>query len=108
MSEGTLSEVESVDVEPYISWVHNILMCKKEPLTTIFDKLQTCYGKKIVLGPGLSLITVTGKLYLKDDFYDVLKSISYSVPLTYEEAGNVIYVYKRLEEPDDQFVPESK
>lgn len=108
VSEGTLSEVESVDVEPHISWVHNILMCKKESLTTVFDKLQTCYGKKIVLGPGLSLITVTGKLYLKDDFYDVLKSISYSVPLTYEEAGNVVYVYKRLEEPEDQFVPESK
>ena len=95
---GVLSEKEDVDVDSHISWVHNILICRNDSLASVFDKLQVCYGKNIVLGPGLSFITVTGKLYLKDDFHDVLKSISYSVPLTYKDNGDVVYIYKKTEE----------
>ena len=95
---GIISEKEDVDVDSYISWIHNILVCRNDSLTKVFDKLQVCYGKNIILGPGLSFITVTGKLYLKEDFHDVLKSISYSVPLTYEDSGDTMYIYKRMDE----------
>ena len=101
VSDGVISEKECVDVDSYISWVHNILMCDNDPLKAVFDRLEVCYGKKVVLGPEISFVPVTGKLYLKDNLTDVLKSISYSVPLVYEVNGDTIFVYKKIEEDAD-------
>ena len=102
VSHGVISDKERVDVDSYISWVHNILMCDNDPLKIVFDKLEVYYGKKVILGPEISFVPVTGKLYLKESLTDVLKSISYSVPLVYEENGDTIFVYKKIEEADTE------
>ena len=102
VSDGVISDKECVDVDSYISWVHNILMCDNDPLKVVFDRLEVCYGKKVILGPEISFVPVTGKLYLKDSLTEVLKSISYSVPLVYEDNGDTIFVYKKIEEVDTE------
>lgn len=81
-----------VDVSSYISWTHNQLIYDDEPLGNVFKRLDTCYGREFELAPGVAEIKVTGKLYLKEDLDAVLRSISFSTPVEFEERGNRIYV----------------
>jgi len=104
VNEADFSTKTNVNVENHISWVHNILVCDDESLENIFSKLRLCYGQEFVIGPGVSMISVTGKLYLKEDLHEVLCSISYSVPIKYEERNGVIYVLRNNVEDGQSFI----
>lgn len=91
---GSAAAPEKVDVEPYVSWVRNTLVCRSESLETVFRKLNLAYDREFVLGPGVSALEVSGKLNLKDSLEDVLHTISFSAPIYYETSEEKIYVYK--------------
>lgn len=91
---GSAAAPEKVDVEPYVSWVRNTLVCRSESLETVFRKLNFAYDREFVLGPGVSALEVSGKLNLKDSLEDVLHTISFSAPIYYETSEEKIYVYK--------------
>lgn len=91
---GKLHSPLNVDVEPYICWVKNMLMYTDEPLNKVFKKLNLYYGKEFVLEPGVAELQVSGKLDLKEELEDVLHTISYSVPIYFEEINDIIYVRK--------------
>ncbi len=94
MSPGKLGAPEKVDVEPYVCWVRNVLMCSNESLESVFRKLNLAYDREFVLGPGVGTLAVSGKLNLKDSLEDVLHTISFSAPIYYETVEEKIYVYK--------------
>lgn len=100
LTPGDLAEITpagtgdpvKVDVEPYISWIHNILICSDEPLDNVCRRLHRCYDMEFVIEPSVADITVTGKLYLKDDLDAVLRSISYSTSVRFDRRDGKIYV----------------
>jgi len=94
VSTGSIGVPEKVDVEPYVSWVRNTLVCRSETLESVFRKLNFAYDREFVLGPGVSALEVSGKLNLKDSLEDVLHTISFSAPIYYETVEDKIYVYK--------------
>lgn len=91
---GQLDKPKDVDIEPYVCWVKNMLMYSDEPLSRVFNKLNLYYGKEFVLDSGIEKLLVSGKLDLKENLEDVLHTISYSVPISYEEIDSKIYVRK--------------
>lgn len=92
---GRMEPAENVDVEPYVCWVRNMLICKDETLENVFRKLNLAYDREFVLGPGVSALQVSGKLNLKDSLEDVLHTISFSAPVYYELSGGKTYVWKK-------------
>lgn len=104
VSGEKIYEQGKVEVWNHISWVHNILVYEDDSLETVFSRLGLCYGCEFVIGPGVSSITVSGKLYMKDNLQDVLQSISYSVPVRYEERNGAIYVYRNDSEEGKSFI----
>lgn len=94
VKNGNIGAPEKVDVEPYVSWVRNTLVCRNESLETVFRKLNLAYDREFVLGPGVSALEVSGKLNLKDSLEDVLHTISFAAPIYYENSEGKIYVYK--------------
>ena len=94
VKNGSIGAPEKVDVESYVSWVRNTLVCRNESLETVFRKLNLAYDREFVLGPGVSALEVSGKLNLKDSLEDVLHTISFAAPIYYENSEGKIYVYK--------------
>lgn len=91
---GKLHSPKNVDVKPYVCWVENMLMYIDEPLDKVFRKLNLYYGKEFVLESGVAELPVSGKLDLKGKLEDVLHTISFSVPIYFEEINDSIYVRK--------------
>lgn len=81
-----------VDVEPYISWINNILICRNEPLDKVCRRLWRCYDREFVIDPSVADISVSGKLYLKEDIDAVLHTISYSTSVVFVHKDGKIYV----------------
>lgn len=94
VSAGSAGTPEKVDVEPYVSWVRNTLVCRSERLENVFRKLNLAYDREFVLGPGVSELEVSGKLNLKENLEAVLHTIAFSAPIYYETVEEKIYVYK--------------
>ena len=92
---GRLAPAENVDVEPYVCWVRNMMICEDETLENVFRKLNLAYDREFVLGPGVSGLQVSGKLNLKESLEDVLHTISFSAPVYYEASDGKIYVWKQ-------------
>lgn len=96
VSAGSAGAPEKVDVEPYVCWVRNTLVCRNESLESVFRKLNLAYDREFVLGPGVSALEVSGKLNLKDSLEDILHTISFSAPINYETSEEKIFVYKEM------------
>ena len=94
LNPGGMGAPEKVDVEPYVSWVRNTLVCRNESLENVFRKLNFAYNREFVLGPGVSALEVSGKLNLRGSLEDVLHTISFSAPIYYETVEGKTYVYK--------------
>ena len=83
-----------VNVDKYVSWVDNLLVYDNEPLREVFNRLSTMTGKEFVLGKGVSVMRVSGKLDLKEGLGNVLSTISFAAPVRFEERDEKIYVSK--------------
>lgn len=92
---GKMEDAENVDVEPYVCWVRNMMICEDETLENVFRKLNLAYDREFVLGPGVSGLQVSGKLNLKESLEDVLHTISFSAPVYYEFSDGKTYVWKQ-------------
>ncbi len=84
---------ESVDVSLYSSWKNGYLIFKSESLSEIFKKLERYYNCRIILESPLEGITFSGKLDLKEDLEQVLKTISFTSDFTVNKE-NDYYIIK--------------
>lgn len=80
------------EVDKYISWTDNILLIDNISLKDVFEKLHLYYGKEFISSPQIETIITSGKLELKENFADVMRAITFSVPISYQEAGNKVYL----------------
>ena len=91
-NSSELTIPKKVDTESYISWINNIMVYKKEPLNSVFDRLHHYYGLNFKINCDISNIYISGKLDLQETVEDVLASIASSVPVECVRIGNDVSV----------------
>ena len=57
-----------------------------------FSRLNAHYGVEFVLGSGVDERKVTGKLNLKDDIDEVMRTISFTSSISYRKSNGKIWV----------------
>lgn len=86
--DGTLSAPRRADIASRISWVSSTLVYDNEPIEAVFDRLRLYYGKRFEPDTDLGHIHISGKLAMPGSLDEVLESISFSVPLTFEHTDS--------------------
>ena len=89
---GELEQPVKVDVEQYICWMDDVLIFQDDTLERVFSRLKAHYGVEFVLGPGVDSRKVTGKLNLKDDIDEVMRTISFTSSISYSKSNGKIWV----------------
>ena len=100
IQEGKLEQPKIVNVQKYISWINDLLICENEPLPNVLKKLGLYYGKVFIWEDGAKQIQLSGKLELKEDLEKVLHTIAFSFPVFFEEQQtdtDTIHVRTRIE-----------
>ena len=89
-----------VNVEEYISWTEGVLIFNKTPFSVVLKKIGRHYDVKFVNDSGndLSEKTCTGKLFLSEDFEEILISLSALASTQFRREGNVIHLVKENEQ----------
>lgn len=90
--DGELKQPVKVDVEQYICWIDDVLIFNDDTLEKVFSRLNAHYGVEFVLGPGVDKLKVTGKLNLKDDIDEVMRTISFTSSISYSKSNGKIWV----------------
>ncbi|GHT61960.1 anti-sigma factor [Bacteroidia bacterium] len=87
-------QTKQVNVYDYISWKDGLLQFHSEPLNRILNRLSRYYDVKIECESEIQNMRCTGKLVLFDDFKNVLKIISNTIPVQYEQSEDQIIFTK--------------
>ena len=69
---------DKADTDAYTSWIHGYLIVEQEPVTDVLKKLGRYYNRSIIIANGISGITFSGKLDLKDNIEEVLKDLAFA------------------------------
>ncbi len=85
--------VHPVDVQEYIAWKDGFYQFKQESLEVITKKLNKYYGKTIIVDKRLTQITCSGKLDLKEELDDVLRTLIQTVPAQITKSNGEIYIH---------------
>lgn len=85
--------IQSVDVQKYIAWKDGFYLFQTEKLEDIAIKLSEYYDKKIIIDSPLKTITCSGKLDLKENLDEVLRTLIRTVPARIEKSDGIIYIY---------------
>lgn len=85
--------VHPVDVQEYIAWKDGFYQFKQENLEVIAKKLNKYYGKTIIVDKRLTQITCSGKLDLKEELDDVLRTLIQTVPAQITKSNGKIYIH---------------
>ena len=85
--------VHPVDVQEYIAWKDGFYQFKQESLEVIAKKLNKYYGKTIIVDKRLTKITCSGKLDLKEELDDVLRTLIQTVPAQITKSNGEIYIH---------------
>lgn len=85
--------VHPVDVQEYIAWKDGFYQFKQESLKVITKKLNKYYGKTIIVDKCLTQITCSGKLDLKEELDDVLRTLIQTVPAQITKSNGEIYIH---------------
>ncbi|NMA51371.1 MAG: DUF4974 domain-containing protein [Mollicutes bacterium] len=88
---------EQTDVLQYISWVKGYVVLNKTPLISVMKYLERYYNVafEYIETPRIQSMTCDGKLYLSDNFDNVMRAIGILTDTEYSKENNSIYIYNR-------------
>ena len=90
--ENNRIQVKNVDASRYILWKDGFYQYYHERLDNIFKNLSRYYGKEIVCGEGVSTLTCTGKLDLKNELSEVLEILKNAANIEIYETNEKVYI----------------
>lgn len=94
--EGKRVEIKQVNVYNYISWKDGLLQFNSEPLVNIAKRLSRYFDLEIRCDDNVRDMACSGKLVLFEDINQVMKTITNTVPVTYEIiSDNEIIISKK-------------
>lgn len=97
---GDASTPAFTDVERYICWIDNQLIIDDSTMSYVLNKLRLYYGKQFVSTPKVDALITSGKLELKKNFADIMRTITFSLPIRYQEINNIVYLTYNDEKPE--------
>ncbi|GAB6007562.1 FecR family protein [Dysgonomonas reticulitermitis] len=87
------ADIQEVDVDNYVSWIHGYLMLKSESLDLVLQKLERYFNISFIYdAKNFSNIRVSGKLDLKGTPENALKYIGITAPISYKINGEKIKI----------------
>lgn len=87
------ADIQKVDVDNYVSWIHGYLMLESESLDLVLQKLERYFNVSFIYdSKSLNNIRVSGKLDLKGTPENALKYISVAAPISYKTNGEKIKI----------------
>lgn len=91
--------LQKVEVDNYISWKEGYLSLNKTPMTEVLKRIERYYNLSFNYEQDVNLQkrTCTGKIYLSDNFDNVMTTIALLSSTGYEKENNKIYI---TNEPD--------
>lgn len=90
------SVVKSVDLSEYISWKDGIYQFKDLSLADVVSRVKKYYNIPIKIeNEKLASTLISGKLFLSEDFGEVLQFLSKTIEGRYDELENDIYILKQ-------------
>ena len=94
---------ETVNVEEYISWKDGALIFNQTPISDVLKKIGRHYNVTLIdmSESDLSTKTCTGKLFLSDDFEEILISLSILSSTRCTREGEIVYLFSN--DDDDEF-----
>ncbi|MDD3779238.1 MAG: FecR domain-containing protein, partial [Proteiniphilum sp.] len=103
MAEVTNGKIQrkEVDVMEYISWKNGYMQLNKNSLTEVLKKIGRYYNVEFNYAATLNLEdqTCSGKLFLSENFDDVLQSFSKMTFLQYDKISDgIIYIQKTAQQ----------
>ena len=90
--ENNRIQVKNVDASRYILWKDGFYQYYHERLDNIFKNLSRYYGKEIVCGEGVSTLTCTGKLDLKNELSEALEILKNAANIEIYETNEKVYI----------------
>lgn len=87
--------VKWVDTYEYVSWKDGVLCFERSGMGVILERLSKYYGVLISYDESVKRISCSGKLELKKEVGEVLRSLSKTAPITYEIVGEAIKISKK-------------
>ena len=87
---------ETVNVNEYTSWKDGVLIFNQTPISEVLKKIGRYYNVNFDdrSDNELSVKTCTGKLFLSDDFEEIMISLSVLSATQYQKEGDIIYLRK--------------
>lgn len=89
---GEASKPVGVNVERYVCWKDDLLIVEDFTLLMILEKLHLYYGKEFVSSTEIDTLVTSGKFELKQNFSGIMHTLTNSLPITYREEGNTVYL----------------
>lgn len=87
------ADIQKVDVDNYVSWIHGYLMLESESLDLVLQKLERYFNISFIYdSKNFSNIRVSGKLDLKGTPENALKYIGITAPISYKINGEKIKI----------------
>ncbi|MFV0588044.1 FecR family protein, partial [Bacteroides reticulotermitis] len=92
-TSSSKADIQKVDVDNYVSWIHGYLMLQSESLDLVLQKLERYFNVPFIYdSKGLKNIRVSGKLDLKGTPEEALQNIGVTAPIGYKTNGGRIMI----------------
>lgn len=86
-------EVKSVEVQNYISWIHNRLVFVNEPIETVLNRIKRCYDIEVEIADStIHNIRLTGDVPQYNDLDSLLRTLELTTNVTLRLNGRVLTV----------------
>ena len=87
MANGDITSMRKVNPVEYTSWIHGMLYFHGVSLDSVLSKINDHYDINVICDPELAVEKIYGKLELKDDPVEVIRSIRAIVPMEVDRRG---------------------
>lgn len=94
-NETSKSSISKVDVNEYIAWKDGYYQFRQQPLDLILQKIARYYGKSIQCDEQTGSLTCSGKLDLKENLEEVLKTLQKVTPIEIEQQSGHISITRK-------------
>ena len=78
-----VTDIQTVNVENYISWKDGFYTFDNECFSTVLDKLSDYYGKKMKYSVAAGALRCSGSLNLDEDMVKVLTGLESTMPVNF-------------------------
>lgn len=92
--EGKISQPQKAEVEQYISWTQQMLIFNDRPFSEVMKKLHLFYNKEFVFNEEVGSMLANGKLDLKESFEGTMRTLVFSLSISYYEENNKVFINK--------------